>query len=452
MICKAVMSNLLRLRNFYILPNRYSALFINGPKATDTFVYVTPHIDFPESIKNEQDIELNLLNRKSNVNLVKIKNLWLMYEELKNKKLDLEKRRAKLNKELENLIKNAPADKEIEKLKIQSSLLKENIKKLKVPFWSAEEAAIVESLKLPNLLHSWTPLQNYKIIYTYKTQPNNNKKNHLEIGRNKNLLQFTNKENYYFKGDAALFELGAKFYFSKVLKDNDYIQFSNPDFVKSLVIEGCGQDHTNPSHSFILHHNEDSKVNLDNRLHLTGGGSLFSFFAYYTKNVLYSRVFPLKYFSMGRQYSPAKKEEIGLFNVSQSSVVSMFIATREAEECNAVLAEILEIVKKLYSKLGYPFQLTVVPADRLQMWESLKIIIQMYSTSMKSYVEIANISVSGDFISKRLMFTYTEDKQSKFPHVISGTILNVPKLLGCVLEQDSEFHLPSEFMVNNWGV
>lgn len=451
MMRRSILRKVFQLRDCYLLPSRNSALFINGLKATDTYVYVTPYVDFPQAIKNKNEIVDNLIKRKSSINLEKIENLWLLYEDLKKQKAELEKRKAVIGTELANLLKNNPMHEDIERLKIQSSLLKENIKKLKIPFWSAEEAAIVESLKLPNIVHSQTPSLENQVIYSYKTCPNNDK-NHLKIGTCSNLIQFTSKENYYLKDDAALFELGSKFYCSKILKENSYTQFSNPDFVKSLVLEGCGLDHTNPDQTFIIYHNEDLKANVDNRLHLTGGSSLFSFLAYYTKNMLYSKVFPLKYFSIGRQYTPAQSENIGLFNVSQSSTVSTFIATRNTEECDQELENIIELTKTIYSKLGFPFRLSIISADRLQMWESLRVSIEMYSNSMKTYVEIGNISVSGDFISKRLMFTYTKEKQNKYPHLISGTILNAPKFLGCVLEQDCEFFLPPEFKINNWSI
>ncbi|XP_014363104.2 serine--tRNA synthetase-like protein Slimp [Papilio machaon] len=451
MIHKTILSNFFKLRDCYLIHVRNSALFINGPKATDTFVYITPHVDFPEAIKHKEVIQENLAKRKSNIDLAKVEDLWYMYEDLKIKRNELEKKKMEVGSELSNLLKNNPSDNNIEKLKIQSSLLKENIKKLKVPFWSAEEAAIVEALKLPNVLHPKTPSQKNEVLFTYKTASDNDK-DHLKIGKDNNLIQFTNKENYYLKGDAAVFELGAKFYFSKSLKDTGFIQFSNTDFVKSLIIEGCGHDHTDPNHTFIIHHNEDTKVNVDNRLHLTGGGSLFSFFAYYTKNVLHSNALPLKYFSMGRQYNPVDNKDIGLFNVSQSSVISMFIATKNIEECDTILDEIIEVIKNIYSNIGYPYRLSIVTAEKLHMWESLRVSIEMYSTSLKSYFEIGNISVSGDFISKRLMFNYTHEKQNKYPHIISGTILNVPLFLGCVLEQNTEFSIPQEFTVNNWCI
>ncbi|XP_021189493.3 serine--tRNA synthetase-like protein Slimp [Helicoverpa armigera] len=324
---------------------------------------------------------------------------------------------------------------------MQSDLIKENIKKLKVPLWSAEEAAMVEALKIPNNLHYRTPDSKNKILYSQLSRPKK-EKNHLRIGKLMNILDFKKNENYYLLGNGAMFELGAKFFFSKILKDKNFVQFSNPDFVKSLIVEGSGKDHTNPDVSFILHHNEDTKVNIDSRLHLTGGGSLCSFLAYHAKNVLPAKALPLKYFTMGRQYIPAAAEEDSLFHVSQSSVVEFFGATKTEQDQDQLLDELIDTVKLAYSKIGYHFRMSLVSADKLSMWESLRLSVEMYSTSLKDYVEVANVSVSGDFLSKRLMLTYVENKENKFPHLVSGTLLNVPKFLACALEQDEQFTVP----------
>lgn len=427
---------------------RYSALFVNGSKATEQFVYVTPHIDTPELKQKELQQYLN--KRKCTIDLNKIESLWTVYEELKSQKLDYEEKKSEISQKLGKVLKNYPESDETKKLKMQIDLIKDNIKKLKVPLWSAEEAAMVEVLKLPNKLHTSTPTGNGNILFAHLLQPNNSK-NHLQIGKELNLIKFKNNGNYYLTGDAAIFELGAKFYFSNVLKNINFIQFSNTDFVKSLVVEGCGNDHTSSDISFILHHNEDTNVNKDSRLHLTGGASLMSFMAYHTKNVLYSKVLPLKYFTMGRQYTPSQSCDDSLFYVSQSSVVEVFGVTKTSNDLDIMLDEITNILKTAYTNLGYHFRLVTVPAEKLQMWESLKVAVEMYSTSLGCYVEVGNISLSGDFISKRLLLTYVQDKVNKFPYILSGTLLNVPRFLGCVLEQDEDFRVPQLFEVEKWS-
>ncbi|CAH0696605.1 unnamed protein product [Spodoptera exigua] len=432
-----------------ISQKRCSALFVSGAKATENYVYITPHIDFPEKYQQKDAFLKVLQRRKADIDLVKVDNLWKMYESLNAKKAEYIKKKDEISRELGKLIKNEPDGETTKKLKMQSDLIKENIKKLKVPLWSAEEAAIVEVLKIPNDLHSQTPDGSNQILYTHLSKPDKFK-HHLEVGKELNIIDFKKNENYYLVGAGAMFELGAKFYFSKILRDSKFVQFSNPDFVKSLIIEGCGKDHTNPDLSFILHHNEDTKVNVDSRLHLTGGGSLPAFLAYHAKNVMYSKVLPLKYFTMGRQYVPAPSKEDSLFHVSQSSVVEIFGATKTEQDQDKLLEELIDILKLAYSKLGYHFRLSLVSADKLEMWESLRVSIEMYSTSLEDYVEVGNVSLSGDFISKRLMITYLENKENKFPCLVSGTVLNVPKLLGCALEHDATFAVPNFIKIERY--
>lgn len=430
---------------------RRSALFINGAKASETFVFVTPHNDLPELMKQRSMIQEQLEKRQTNFDLDKLEKLWIVYEELKKQKSDYDKKKAEISKEISKLIKSEPNAESTKKFKIQSDLVKENIKKIRVPLWSAEEAVMVESLKLPNFIHPRTPVGYSEVIHTQGTPPQNNK-DHLKIGTKQRLINFKKNENYYLTGDAAIFELGAKFYCNDVLKSNGFTQFSNPDFVKSVIVEGCGEDHRNPDATFILHHNEDSKVNPDSRLHLTGGASLCSFFAYHAKNVLHAKSLPLNYFSMGRQYAPSSTDEDNLFHVSQASVVQIFNVSKDHAQHNTAFDKIIDILKETYNELGYHYRLTILPADKLLTWESMRVAVEMYSSSMKAYVNVAEISASGDFISKRLMFTYSDKKESKFPHIISGTILNVPKLLACVLEQDAEFSVPELFRINKWSM
>ncbi|CAG9791560.1 unnamed protein product [Diatraea saccharalis] len=429
---------------------------INKKSLTDADGDTILEDDIPNKYFNEcfEKIDLvreELRKRKCKIDLNKIQNLWSIYQELELVKSNYDREREEISKQLSKLIKSEPDSETTNKLKIQNKLIKDNLRKLKVPLWSAEEAAILEYLKLPNALHSTTPDSVNNVFFTHLSPPRS-KKDHLKIAKDLNIMNFKKNENYYLIGDAAIFELGAKFYMNSMLRKSNFVQFSNPDFVKSVVVEGCGLDHTDPDSTFILHHNDDTKLNINNRLHLTGGGSLFSFMAYYTKNILYPKVLPLKVFTMGRQYVPSPSNEDSLFHVSQSSVVELFSATRTAQEMEELFSEMIQLLKLSYSQLGYHFQMSFLSADKLNTWESSRVIVEMYSTSLDSYVEIANISLSGDFISKRLMFTYVDNKQTQFPHIISGTMLNVPKLLACVLEQDEEFELPTQFQVKNWSI
>jgi seryl-tRNA synthetase len=95
-------------------------------------------------------------------------------------------------------------------------------------------------------------------------------------------------------------------------------------------------------------------------------------------------------------------------------------------------------VTDIYKELGFPFRVVYMPAGALRSYESLRGSFQMYSSSLQTYVEIGHVSVSNDYISKRLLIRYETEPEQKFTRIISGTVLSVPKLLGCILELHHE--------------
>ncbi|GBP00536.1 Zinc finger protein 593 [Eumeta japonica] len=190
---------------------KYSALFINGPKATDTYVHITPYIDFPELIKHKEKLQEIIDKRKSTINLNRLEGLWAVYEDLKQRKVELEEKKREAVQELTEKLQSNTNEDHVNKLKIKIHLIKDNLKVLKPPLWAIEEAAITETLRLPNTLHPNTPETEDKVIFAHLTPPTNNK-NHIKIGEENELVKFKNNENYYLLGDAAVFELGAKFY------------------------------------------------------------------------------------------------------------------------------------------------------------------------------------------------------------------------------------------------
>jgi seryl-tRNA synthetase len=126
-----------------------------------------------------------------------------------------------------------------------------------------------------------------------------------------------------------------------------------------------------------------------------------------------------------------------LFNLSQNTVGQAFVATEDdTQKMDAALDALLKQIVELYEPLGYHFKLVYVPASELEIGESLKVSIQMFSNYSQEYVEVGNVSVYDNYLSKRLLFTYPANKQTKFVKVIAGEVLNVQKILGCVLENN----------------
>lgn len=442
--------NIVHIKNLFQSRVNYgSALFVIGDKGIDVCPPVSPFIDFEEKLADIDSLKDNIKRRSIDMDVDQVKDVWDFLSTLRQNYGDLDQQRQRIHDEVRQLnsLDDDASKKTIEKLKMHLKVISLDMKNLKTGLWSVEEKAMIHALAFPNTLHSRTPLFEPSETSSFKDKPRPLKvESHLEIATKADLLKFTSPQSYYLKKDAAVFELCGKFYFSENLRAAGFTQFSNPDFTKSAIVEGCGLDHTDSDKVFILHHNETTKLSEDNRLHLTGGGSLLAFAAYHAKHVVFPTAFPLKYFALGRQYVPVPEtSKLGLFQVSQSSVVQLFIAVKDSiEDMDTELDNAITLITDIYKNIGFHFKVCCLPAAQLKSWESLHVSFQMFSPFLNTYIEVGNISVSDDYVSKRLHFNYKEKKVKKFPKIISGTILSIPKFLGCVLEQNPEepFQIP----------
>lgn len=411
-----------------------SALYITGDKAHKTYALVTPVIDFEKELENKDNLERNFKARQLPLNLEKIEERWKFFHEIDEKKKTLELTRTKIGALIKELMKDEETNKEeIEKFKLHSKLIKDDLSNVKQYFYSLEEDTMLLLLNLPNVLHEKTPLESVT-VHKFLENVEENSFHHMEIAKKNKLIEYINPFTCYLKSDAALFEMGILNYFRHTLLDFKYTQFSNPDFCRSVIVEGCGIKYEEKTNVFMLEQHDSSKDDI-NRLHLCGAASLYPFMAYFCRHSVEQSCFPLKYFCVGKSYKPVSdKAPRDLFNLCQESVINMFTATLEEED---ILEDITKHVSSLYESLGYHFKLVYLPANKLDKSESLRLSVQMYSNHLNDYVEVGNISAYDSYLSKRLLFSYSMDKVRKYPKIIAGTVLNVPKVLGCVLENNS---------------
>lgn len=427
----------------------------NIPPLATTFTQ--PHIDLEKKFEEISKLKQNVERRKLQIDPVKLKSLWDFLKYLELTKLQLEKRKVEIAdhmKDLKKIGNDGEAKQEMEKLKIEGRIVREDLKTLMKAFWEVEEKVVLKGLSLPNELHKDTPDGVDKIVHQFKERPLiNQQDSHIEIGQLLGLIEFKSSSFYYLKNSAAVFELACLSYFSEGLKSDDFISFCNPDFARSIIVEGCRTDHTDPNAVFTVTL-PNEKVHLNYRLHLVGGASMFPFCAFHTKHTINFSSLPLKYYSSGRQYSPTpleqEDENSGLFSLWQRTCVEIFILT--ADDYNDMMSTFrrtLDTVINLYEALGYHFRVTYVNASSLHCWECLRASIQMYSCHEQKYVEVGNISISDKYICQRLLMSYQmseKDEKTRFMKMVSGTVVDIPKLLGCILEDrdkyDEKFSIP----------
>ncbi|XP_011175641.2 serine--tRNA synthetase-like protein Slimp [Solenopsis invicta] len=433
-----------------------SALYISGNKAHKAFAYLTPYLDMDEKFANIDKLQKNLTLRGIDMDVVQLKEAWDFYMKIMADKYALEDNNTELSGRIKTLLENAERtaeqEQEVLKLRTQLKIIRQDLKTIKEAIWDMEENVIERILKLPNELDPRTPLDKPVILKSVGNVLQVSEKNirsHIDIGTNLNLLEYKNPLYYYLSNDAVLFELGVLAHAGRVLGENNMIKMIGTDFSRSLLVEASGLNHEDPMAAFLIENHNEVERDSPNRMHLVGGASLISFLALHTKQLINPKSFPLKYFATGRQYTPLQRDShaCGLFTACQASVAHAFVVVKDSksELYKISFEELLETVCRLYNDLCEHYRVIVRSASELQSCEEMRASFEMWSPFMNRYVEIGHVSAYGDYFSKRLLIAYQTPTGRDFPAIISGTVLSVPRLLACLLEQNpNRFVIPSK--------
>lgn len=427
-----------------------SALYLSGKNAYKSFAYLSPYLDVDEKFANVDQLQKEMMLRGVDIDVTRLKNSWDFYRKMLADKSALEANNSELAGQMKVLLENtehtAEQEREITKLRVQLDVIRQDTKVIKEAIWDLDEDVIVKILKLPNALDPRTPTDKPVVLRNVGSAPElseKSRKSHIDVGTSLGLLEYKNPMNCYLMDDAALFELAVLAHAGRVLgEDEDTIRTIGTDFSRSFVVEGSGLNHDDPTAAFILENCSEVERGSPNRMHLVGGASLVSFLALHTKQLINPNNFPVKYFATGRQYTPLPRDSqaCGLFTVCQASVAHTFAMVKDAksEEYKILFDNLVATVCRLYDDLHCHYRVAMRPAPELQPWESLRVSFEMWSPFANQYIEIGHLSACGDYFSKRLLIAVQTPAGRDFPAAISGTVLSVPRLLACLLEQNPE--------------
>lgn len=435
--------------------NYSSALYISGNKAYKAFAFLSPYLDCDERFADMEKLRKELVLRGMNdVDVVQLKNAWDFYLKMIADRSALENNNSELAGRVRGLLESsectAEQEQEVLKLRTQLNIIRQDLKTIKEAIWELDEDVMVRILKLPNELDPKTPVDESVVLKSVGSAPEllqeDRRRHHVDVGTSLDLLEYTNPMHYYLCNDAALFELAVLGHAGRIFGESDMVRIVGTDFSRSLVVEASGLNHEDPTAAFVLENHNEVERGSPNRMHLIGGASLVSFLILHTKQLINPNQFPLKYFTTGRQYTPVPRDAqaCGLFTVCQASVAHAFVMVKDArsEEYETRFNELLENVCRLYDDLGVHYRVVMRSAYELQPCEGLRVSFEMWSPFANQYIEVGHLSAYGTYFSKRLLITYQTPRGREFPMIISGTVLSVPRLLACMLEQN-----PDEFVI-----
>lgn len=420
-----------------------SALYITGDKAKENYSILTPYFDFQSRLtENSTELRNNIALRKLSNNIDELYLLWDVYRNVQLKKKDLENRRVEIASALKKIVSDNNENM-IRKYKYEGTMVREDLKVLKEKSYHMEDTFIHEYLALPNVLHSRTPTNGIAKIIFREPIPAENiiTKSHLS---HTNLIEYFDPNCYFLFEAASELDLLIPFYCVDRFKDLGYVQFSNPDFCKSILVEGAAIQ----LDRIVTVKEDNTDASSINRLHLPGAGSMISYLGFITKLSVFKSALPMKFISSGREYGNAltNKENTGLYGVNQSTQVQLFQALATKDEADTSFDETVKHISDVLKQFNEPFRYVYVPADQLQTSESVRVDFEMYSKHLQRYICVGNLSSYGDYISKRLLFSFKSDggsRDPKFPHLIAGTVVNVPKLLAILLENRESLEVPT---------
>ncbi|KAJ8687446.1 hypothetical protein QAD02_023240 [Eretmocerus hayati] len=439
-----------------------SALFVTGDQAHKTFAYLTPEIDFNDRINNLQKLQYDIDSRGLEINAEELSKKWHHYQYIISNKNSLQQKLTSLTNKVVELKKiDSPSSEEeqqIEALITQCKLVKQDLKTVKEAAWEIEKTVIPEILKVPNEVDEDTPSQSSTVIKSVGKIPEDHKcewKSHLDIGKRLDLLDYRNPVHFFLCNEAAVFELGVLAMASKIMSEYSFYRVSGPDFCRSVVVEGSGMDHESSSETFILKNTDNVEQSyLINRLHLVGGASLPALLAQQTKTVSRRKFFPVKMFTSGRQYTPFPKTSAtyGLFTVCQASALQAlaYIVDNNGESCSKEFENLVNITSRIYDNIGCHYRIVLKCAKELEISERKRVSFEMWSAYSKQYVEVGHVSACGDYFSKRLLIGCQSTEKMEFPSTITGTLLSVPRVLGCMLEENPEEFLLPDTVAKSW--
>ncbi|CAL4165510.1 unnamed protein product [Meganyctiphanes norvegica] len=437
-----------------------SALYLPGSEATSTYAVLSPYLNFNQRLNDGNLLDKSVKLRGLNIDLSHLSKLWFNLKDIEHQRKTIDIERKELTELMKKVSKSKNQDR-LQELQSQGKKIKKELKNVTQKLRSLEEEIVPALLDLPNDLHSQT-IATDKTIFRIRSKPTLpfQAQSHVTIGKTCNQLEILDcsPTSYYLKNELAVLELAIVNFFSSILLSHGYSRQCNPDFTKSVVVDGCGFKYFDKEKIFTLEAHE-SDVD-QSCLHLTGGSSLASFASYFTKQVIQDPSnLPLKLFSVGRNYIPKRDEDTNLLNCSQTTSVDAFIAFENKPEIEEhMIQQVLMAVTQCYAQLHMHFRIVRYGAQKLEKHESGAIGIEMHSPVLDEYYQVGRISICGSYISERLWCMHNHHRQheaASFLSMIHVRVCQVTPWLALLMENsqlpDTTYDVPKvlePFMLN----
>ena len=394
-------------------------------------------------IQNKKEV-INALSKRNFDAKEIINDLEAFNSERKKTQSDLEDILAKLNKlskDIGELIKtgnNAEAD----KLKKQTSELKESSKKLGTVLSSIKLKTSDLLYKIPNLPHKSVPDGNSEDdnveVFSSGTIPSDNPSAlpHWELANKYDIIDFdlgnkiTGSGFPVYKGMGAKLQRALISFFLDINTDAGYKEVQVPYLVNEESGIGTGQL---PDKDDQMYHIQSDNLYLIPTAEVPATNI-------YRDVILNKNQLP----QLLTAFSPCFRREAGSYgsNVRGLNRLHQFdkveiLRIEDPNNSYNALEEMVEHVKSIQNKLKLPYRVLKLCGSDLGFTSSLTYDFEVYSAAQKKWLEVSSVSNFECYQSNRLKLRYrNDDSKIELTHTLNGSALALPRIFAAIIENN----------------
>ena len=394
-------------------------------------------------IQNKKEVIDALSKRNFDAKEI-INDLEAFNSERKKTQSELEDILAKLNKlskDIGELIKtgnNAEAD----KLKKQTSELKESSKKLGTVLSSIKLKTSDLLYKIPNLPHKSVPAGNSEDdnveVFSSGTIPSDNPSAlpHWELANKYDIIDFdlgnkiTGSGFPVYKGMGAKLQRALISFFLDINTDAGYKEVQVPYLVNEESGIGTGQL---PDKDDQMYHIQSDNLYLIPTAEVPATNI-------YRDVILNKNQLP----QLLTAFSPCFRREAGSYgsNVRGLNRLHQFdkveiLRIEDPNNSYNALEEMVEHIKSILNKLKLPYRVLKLCGSDLGFTSSLTYDFEVYSAAQKKWLEVSSVSNFECYQSNRLKLRYrNDDSKIELTHTLNGSALALPRIFAAIIENN----------------
>lgn len=356
--------------------------------------------------------------------------------------LELDKRRLTLLQKVESLRqeRNTLGKENFER----GREIKEELKTLEPDLEVAEKDFKSLLNEIPNLPSDESPVgkgeaDNVEIkTVGNKTKFNFSPKDHVEIGKNLDILDFEGGAKvsgagfYYLKNAGAMLEIALVNYGLQFLNHRGFTPIITPDLAKEKFYLGTGY---NPKGDEAQTYRiEESDLGLIATAEVTIAG-------YHSDEILENLDNPKLYGGYshcfrqeGGSYGKYSK---GLYRVHQFTKVEMFAYTKK-EDSPAMHKKFLELEEEFWASLGIPYRVLEMCTGDLGSQAARKFDLEAWMPGRDDWGEVTSTSNTTDYQARNLNVRYRDGENVEYAHMLNGTLVATSRAIIAILENNQQ--------------